>query len=162
MDNPNQDSPELKVVKISKKAFKFGPNELETEAKHIFRHHVFVPDGVDFEELFKPEAWAHIANKLRPMSRISVTSESSKFIGELVVMSCGAQWAKVEEVMYKEFGVVEAVDVNDQYEAKWVSNRYKFGIRRKSDGEWMVKELPDQAAANIALATFASEVRNAV
>ena len=149
------------VAQLPKKKFVFGPNELDTEAKHIFRHHVFVPDGTEFKELLDPAAWSHIASRLRPMSRISVTSESSRYIGELVVMSCGAQWAKVEEVFYKEFAAVEAVDVNDQFEAKWIGNRYKFGIRRKSDGEWMIKELPDQAAANIALATFAGEVRSA-
>ncbi len=156
------EKPEIKLVEIKKKNFVFGPNELETEAKHIFRHHVFVPDGTEFKELFNPSAWAHIAYKLRPMSRISVTSESSRFIGELVVMSCGNLWAKVEEVFYKEFDAVAAVDVNDEYEAKWISNRYKFGIRRKSDGEWMVKELPDQASANIALATFARQITKAV
>lgn len=153
---------EVKLVEVKKKNFVFGPNELETEAKHIFRHHVFVPDGTEFKELFNPAAWAHIAYRLRPMSRITVTSESSKFIGELVVMSCGALWAKVEEIFYKEFEVAAAVDVNDEYEPKWISNRYKFGIRRKSDGEWMVKDLPDQASANIALATFANQARQSV
>jgi hypothetical protein len=152
----------LKIVQPNKKSFVVEHHGLETEAKHIFRHHVFVPDGVDFEELLNPAAWVHNAYLLRPMSRIAVTSESSKFIGELVVMSCGQLWAKVEVVFYKEFNTVATVDVNDQYEAKWISNRYKFGVQRKSDGEWMVKELPDQAAANMALASFASEVRRAV
>jgi hypothetical protein len=146
-------------MELVKKNFVFGPNELELEEQHVARFHVFVPDNIKFEELLKPDAWSNIAHKLRPMARISVTSDSSKFIGELVVMSCGQLWAKVEEVFYKEFESFEIIDVNDEFEARWISNRYKFGIRRKSDGEWMVKELPDQASANVALATFASETR---
>lgn len=148
-------------VKPIKKAFVFGPNELETEAKHVFRHHVFVPDGVAFEELLNPSAWAHIASRLQPMARITVTSDSSKFIGELVVMSCAPLWAKVEIIFYKEFDTAQSHDSTGAYETKWISNRYKFGVRRISDGEWMIKDLPDQAAANIALATFSREVSQA-
>ena len=151
----------VKLVETPKKKFAFGPNDLDTEARHIFRYHVFVADGIEFKELLSQDAWTHIAYKLRPMSRIAVTSDSNKFIGELVVMSCGSNWAKVEELFYKEFNTPVVVDVNGEYEIKWVSNRYKFGIRRVSDGEWMVKELPDQAAANIALATFSHEVKKA-
>lgn len=142
-----------------KKVFKFGPNDLDFESKHIFHWHVFVPDGVEFKELLKPEAWANIASRLRPMSRITVTSESSLFIGELIVMSAGNLWANVREVFYKEFDDGVDVDVNDEYEAKWISNRYKFGIRRRSDGEWIQKDLPDQASANIALAAQVAETR---
>lgn len=143
------------------KLFNFGPNDMDPESTHIFRWHVFVPDGVKFEELLKPEAWQHVAYKLRPMARISVTSDSSRFIGELVVISCGQLWATVKEVFYKEFDVEPAMDVNDEYEAAWISNRYKFGIRRKSDNQWILKDLPDQAAANVALAAQVSEMRKA-
>ncbi len=163
MESQELEASEVSAIKlVPKKRFAFGPHDLETEAKHIFRHHVFVADGVEFKELLSTDAWTHIANRLRPMSRISVTSESSRFIGELVVMSCGSNWAKVEEIFYKEFNAIEAIDVNGEYEIKWVSNRYKFGIRRLSDGEWMQKDIPDQAAANIALATYSHDVKKAV
>lgn len=152
----------LKEVKSepAKKNFVFGPNDLDTEAKHIFRFHVFVADGVEFKQLLDPSAWLHIASRLRPMSRISVTSETNRYIGELVVISNGQNWAKVEEVFYREFGELESPDSNGQYEVKWISNRYKFGVRRISDGEWMIKDLPDMAAANVALATFSLEVKS--
>lgn len=153
--------PELKIV-TTKRRFVFGANELDTEAKHIFRYHVFVPDDVEIEELLDPAAWSHIAHKLRPMSRITVTSESNKFTGELVVISCDRLWAKTEIVHYKEFNVTAKVDPAGEFETKWLGNRWKFGIVRKSDNETLIKELPDQAAANIALANFTSEFKRSV
>lgn len=144
---------------VTKKSFKFGPNELDPESKHINHWHVFVPEGVEFKELLRPEAWANIAAQLRPMARITVTSEPGYFVGELMVRSSGQLWANVVELSYKDLKEAVDIDVTDEYEAKWISNRYKFGIRRRSDGEWILKDLPDQAAANIALAAQVAETR---
>lgn len=145
----------------SKNIFKFGPHDLDTEQKHVSHWHVFVPEGVAFDELLKREAWQNIAYKLRPMARIHVTSESNRFIGELVVVSCGQLWADVRKVSYIEFEEVE-VNSSDWCEVRWISNRYKYGIYRKSDGALLEKDLPDQLAASQALANHLSGVRTAV
>lgn len=149
---------EIEKKEVEKKGFVL--NGMDTEARHIFRWHVFVPDDVEFKELLNPAAWVHVAYKLQPMNRISVTSESNKFIGELVVFSAGQLWADVREVFYREFkDEKEDHLANSDYEIKWVSNSVKFAIVRKSDGQHMQKNIPDQASANLALANHISGVR---
>jgi hypothetical protein len=150
-----QEVPQVKP----KKNFNFGPNDLSLESHHITRWHVFAPEGIEIEDLLKKEAWAHIAARLRPMARITVTSEPGHYAAELIVMSAGQLWANVKILSYKKFDDVVSIDANDQFEAKWISNRYKFGIYRKSDGALIEKDLPDIAAANVALANHVSGIR---
>lgn len=60
-----------------------------------------------FEDLLKPECWAHVAQLLRPGYRIEVLAEDGSYFAELLVVSAGRLWAKV--AVLRKIDLTEAV-----------------------------------------------------
>lgn len=143
------------------KTHKFGPNDLNLESAKVTHWHIITPDGVEMKDLLDPAAWANIAHRLRPMARIHVVSDPGYYVGELYVVSAGNLWANVRVVSYNDFrNDPDMLDNStEEYEAKWVSNRYQYGIFRNSDKQWILKDLPDMASAQAALAAQLQEMR---
>ncbi len=56
--------------------------------------------GTEVEHFLKPEYWAHVAAKLRPHTRIEAVSEDNSWFAEMIVMSCGPNWAKVKVLRF--------------------------------------------------------------
>lgn len=142
-----------------KKHFTFKPNDLSLEERHIARLHVFTPDGTEFEELIEPSAWAHVAHKLQPLARITVTSEPGHYTGELIVLACGHQSAKVHPLSYVDLRKITVENPEDSHTAAWVSNRYQWGVKRKSDGVWVEKDIQDQSTAMERAAKLSQEYK---
>ena len=93
--------------------------------------------GTEIEHFLKPEYWAHVAAKFRPHTRIEAISEDNTWFAELIVLSCGPNWAKVKMLRF-----VELVDVStDQaapradsaYEVVWAGVKAKFRVVHKVD-----------------------------
>lgn len=144
-----------------KKTHKFGPNDLNLESAKVTHWHIIAPEGVEMKDLLDPAAWANIAHRLRPMARIHVVSDPGHYVGELFVVAAGNLWANVRVVSYNDFrSDADMVDTSaEEYQAKWISNRYGFGIFRVSDKQWILKDLPDMASAQAALAAQLNEMR---
>lgn len=113
---------------------------------------VTVEDGHKYESIFKPEYWAHIAQRLKPMDRIEVYAETGEYFAELMVIDAGRSWAKVTELRYVE--LTEATRTEDSpeselsgYSIKWMGPHHKFAVVRESDGEKVQTQLASKPAA---------------
>lgn len=61
--------------------------------------HFLAPHGTSLDDLTRPEFWAGCTNKLRRRpgdapTEITVSAEDGSFWAEMVVIDCGATWAK--------------------------------------------------------------------
>lgn len=115
-------------------------------ARTLYR--VFVDPSVTKEDLLTPETWAHVGHQLKINDRLEVLSEDGKVYAELLVASSGVNFAKVRVISFVRFEEdIVPTSEGDDFEAGFISNRYKFGVKRKSDNTWLVKELDTQADA---------------
>jgi len=139
---------------MSNSKYTFKANDLDLASKHILDFHVFVPAGYTTKDILDPASWTHIAHKLQPMSHIYVTAEDNSFCALLRVLSCGQLWAKTSIIWEKDLSSnkIAAPAEEQLFEVAYVSNRYKWGVRRLSDKEWLSKDHVDEAAAQQAMA----------
>lgn len=115
-------------------------------ARTVYR--VFVEPGVTKDDLIKPEMWAHVGHQLRINDKLEVLSEDGKTYAELLVASSGVNFAKVRVISFVTFEEdIAPSEESAEYEAAFINNRYRFGVKRKSDNTWLVKELDTQADA---------------
>src|SRR5690349_16586133 len=73
-----------------------------------------VEAGIPFEDVLKPEFWAHIASKMyNPPhrtgwgDRIEVYPDDMTYYAELFVHDAGPNWAKVSVLQKHDFGMAE-------------------------------------------------------
>lgn len=149
--------------KTAKKYHTLKANDLSLASRHILEFHVFVPSGVTINDVLDPSSWTHIAQKLQPMSHIFVTAEDNTFCALLRVLSCGQLWAKTAVIWHKDLTETASVDTKEDriLEVQYVSNRYKWGVKRVSDGEWLSKDHPTEAEAQQVMANELLSMRAA-
>jgi hypothetical protein len=140
----------------------FKVNDLDLANKHILDFHVFVPSGVSVEDILEPSAWTHIAQRLQPMCHIYVTAEDNSFCALLRVLSCGQLWAKTAVIWHKDLS--ESIRSGSPkggsvLEVQYVSNRYKWGVKRIADGKWVSMDHVTEADAQQAMANELLEMQ---
>lgn len=110
-----------------------------------------IEPGISFDEVMKPQFWAHIAAKLVPNARIEVLSETGEYFAELLVMSCDRTWAKVALLRFVELsapaGNVEIEAAG--YKIEWKGPTRKHVVIRLADNEIIKDELPRKADAEL-------------
>lgn len=97
-----------------------------------------VSEGTPFEDLLKPEYWAHVAQKLRPHTLIKVVPEDGSYWAELLVLSCDRLWAKVFVLRHHDLteAVAEAQAVGSrlaEFDILWKGPAKKHVVIRKAD-----------------------------
>lgn len=115
---------------------KFGPSTLIT-------FDATVPAGTPFEEILKPEYWAHVAGSGRviPRNKICAMPEEGHWYAELIVLQVGQNWIKVQPLPGYPVALGEDASVEPDsnefpgYEIKWRGPVHKFAAIRLSDGE---------------------------
>jgi hypothetical protein len=88
-----------------------------------------------YEEVLKPEYWAHAANKFHPTDRIEVLAEDGSWFAELFVVSCGRNWAKVCQMRYVELSESVADEPQAKFIVKWRGQMHKHCVVRVADNE---------------------------
>jgi hypothetical protein len=125
-------------------------------------YHADVPAGVAYENLLKPEFWAHVAQKLRPGDFIFAEAEDGTFIAELYVRNAGHNWATVFEIMHHDFE--ELTSIGDEtipgFEIKWRGRVQKHVVVRLSDGQIMTQGLSLKQEAVAWLADYAKSLKH--
>lgn len=97
---------------------------------------VEVEQDTPFEEITKPEFWAHVAAKLKPLNRIEVFEESGKYWAELIVLSTGKMEARVAVLRKIDLQTPAAAVVDlGEHEVNWGGPHQKHRVVRKSDKE---------------------------
>lgn len=124
------------------------PRDMKQAEMARTAYFVFVDADVSKEDLLDPKTWAHVGDRLKMNDKIEVLSEDGRVYAELIVASSGVNFAKVRLIQFVCFDDdIQPAEDGDDYEAKFISNRYKFGVYRKSDKQWLAKELDTQADA---------------
>ena len=118
------------------------------------------PAGTKYEDMLKPEYWTHIAATLHPTDRIEVIPEDGVWFAELIVISCGKNWAKVYPLRFVELSesAPEEAPVAGKYYVKWRGEVHKHGVIRFSDKVVVKSGFPTAAEAKAWLAEHEDEI----
>lgn len=88
-----------KVAKIPALA----PNALQQAEFARLTYAVSLPEGTQLKTILAPNYWMHVAAKLKPKTRIEVTTDDNAFFAELYVVACDRTWAKVVVLRMVDF-----------------------------------------------------------
>lgn len=104
------------------------------------------------EDLLKPQYWAHVANKLKPLDVIQVRAEDGSYYAQMLVRDRGRSWVKVAflpgyPLMFQDIVNVPAMDVGGEFEVVWKGPQNKFRVVRKSDNHTMKEGFTDKESA---------------
>ncbi len=128
----------MSEVKEIKRDVTLNPSGL-TPAEHVRETWcITAAFGTRREDIENPSYWAHVAQKLRPKSKIEVFTEDGSFYAEYLVLSSDKTWAKVLNLRFvdlKKLATIpeeQAKTITDGYEIKFRGPK-KWSVIRKSD-----------------------------
>lgn len=131
------------------------------EADGVRRAWAVTPEtGVTQEDILRPEFWAHVWEKLRPLDRIEVRAEDGSFWAELLVVDRRRAWVRVKMIHYVPIGTLAPTDVIDMDELsiRYMGPHWKWAVVRKKDSEMVIKGFSDKLAAHQAAAEYQKAV----
>jgi hypothetical protein len=103
---------------------------LATSARMVYA--LTLSEGQTYEELFKPETWAHVARHIQPGFKVEVMPEDGSFYAELLVRAASNLEVTVAELFRVNFGEIEERD-EEQHEIKWAGPKARYRVSRKAD-----------------------------
>lgn len=112
--------------------------------------------GTTKEDILRPEYWAHISIKLKPMDKIEVVFEDMSQYIELMVVDSGRVWTKVVVISEKMLENVEQELPKElkQFEVKWQGPHNKYVVVRLKDNEILKKEISSKEEATLWLQNY--------
>lgn len=108
--------------------------------------------GETLADIMNPAYWAHVARFLKPCDRIEIVAEDNSFFAELYVFTATNNAALTGLLRYEVFaenaaGAGITLMGQREYEVSFGGNFHKWRVKRLSDGEPLVSQLPSQKAA---------------
>lgn len=93
-------------------------------------------ESVTLEDVMQPGFFSLVAVKMQPYDHVEVRSDDGKWMANLLVASCGRNWAKT--VLLNKFDLSKGP--NETYssllhEVKWKGPQHKWTVIRIQDGE---------------------------
>jgi hypothetical protein len=121
-----------------------------------------IPSGIAYEEILKPEFWAHVAQKLAPGDFIIAESEDGTFLAELYVRNRGHNWATVFPLRHHNFDELSSVgdEAIPGFEIMWKGRVQKHVVVRKADGQIMASGMSLKQEAVAWLADYAKSLKH--
>lgn len=109
--------------------------------------------GTPFEEVLRPEFWAHVAQKgIVPNDKIDLHPEEGHYNAELRVRDVGPNWLKVH-VIYKDDYVEQLTRSDDDefpgYSIEWKGPVRRFSVIRQSDKTAIGSEFANKQTARL-------------
>lgn len=105
----------------------------EAESERIV-YRAIPSEGTPLEACLEIDYWAHVAKRFRPTTIIEVIPDGMSYYAELLVVSCGANWARVKllrkVILESAESVIEDVQT---HEIKWAGPAAKYRVIRLSD-----------------------------
>lgn len=129
---------------------------IKTQMKQSeFVRNVWCIKDATVEDVLKPEFFVHTGQYLKAGDKIELIPNDMSFYAELLVVSCGKQWAKVKVIVHQKFD--GPVKKEEKYS---VNHNPKQGWRvvRLSDKEVLSKDHPDRESAELWLYDFKKKV----
>lgn len=136
-------------------------NQITPMEYAVMQYRAVIPHGTTLEAILKPEAWSHVAREMRPGQFVHAFAEDGTWYAWLYVRNASRIEADLAVVHHIEFDKARDIDPGaDTYEAVWVSPSAKWGVKRTSDGEIVMREIATkdeaiQKAKNYAIAQAA-------
>lgn len=106
---------------------------------------VTLAEGADYQDLFRPQTWAHVARDLKKGTLVEVTAHDHSWFAVLYVRSATDLDVTVSEVLRREFDPIETKTA-EEYEIKH-RGRAKWSVLRTADKAVMVDGLETREAA---------------
>lgn len=132
-----------KVQAISESRYKL--------AEHRNNRQSVIPEhGTPFENLLRPEFWAHVARKFTPGDIIEAHAEDGSYFAEMYVIDCGPNWARTGVHKLSRFDeAVTEPGADNAFKVEWAGRFSKWRVVRSSDLNVMKDGLPSKDAANL-------------
>lgn len=111
-------------------------------------HTVVAKQGQTLEDLLQPNAWAHVATRIKQWDRIEVVSEDNTFMAELFVVAQSRLWLRVVPIF-----VVDLTETNDipeddeEYTVKWRGPLMKHCVVRTADDSNVLEKIASKEDA---------------
>lgn len=117
---------------------------------------VSVDANTPYEEILKPEYWAHVVlpKNMKIGDEIKAKSVTGEWFAWLMIRDCGNTWAKVEVLFKKDFEAAkpEADGVSiPGFKVEWQGIANKFVVIREKDGAVISQGHKRKSDAQIAL-----------
>lgn len=121
----------------------------------------FPEAGTQYEDVLRPEYWAHVAAKLRQTDELIVTPEDLGWWAHLIVVHTSVATVIVKELLYKDLGAAKNAEIDQgDLTIKWCGPHAKFRIMRKSDGAILIEG--DQVATRDMADAWVRDYRRAL
>lgn len=117
-----------------------------------------VESGTTMDDVLKPEFLSNVASKMRPYDRIRVRIDTGEWYAELLVLTCGRNWAKLVVIFAIDLvgNIVEQIesDALDAFYIKHNGPHLKWSVIRKSDKEAIKEQCQSKAEAQAWLSSY--------
>jgi hypothetical protein len=81
---------------LEKRAMVLHPTRFHL-AEHARQEWVInAEDGTSVEDILQPGYWAHCAGNMQPFDRVEVRLETGDWTADLIVVTCGRNWASMK------------------------------------------------------------------
>lgn len=131
------------------------------------RYRLTPPAGATFEAATAPSYLGHVAGRLKAGDKLEFLPECMSWYAEALVIDATRLSARIQVLLGPvPLDAGEQVLANDDFEAKWISPAVRFGVKRKADGAFMVRNLATRAdaerwiAERVGMKTVASEAED--
>lgn len=96
---------------------------------------VTAPVGTPRDATLLATFWVHVARKLQPLAKISVTAEDGSWYQELLCLVADGADVRMKELGFWELEDTSDVsDTSDTMLVEWAGPYHKFRVVRNSDG----------------------------
>lgn len=97
------------------------------------------------EDFTKPEFWANVAARMRPLDHVEVRTDDGAFWGEYLVVACDRQWAQLHAL--REVRLAQAIKqpTDKRFRVEWKGPHLKHCVIRTQDNS-ILHEGAQQAA----------------
>ena len=132
-----------------KRAVVVDPQRMQN-AEYLRRDWVCTAEeGTVVEDLLDPGYWSHVAGGLTMYDHIEVRIDSGEFLLELLVKSCGRNWAQVALLHQHDLTgkVVTGEAATDEFEAQFKGPLRKWCVIRKADNVALNEKMETKAQA---------------
>jgi hypothetical protein len=116
--------------------------------------------GTKYDDVLDPRYWTHVAPTLHPTDRIEVLAEDGAWFAELIVLSCGKNWAKVFPLRFVEMSESQPEEApGAEYVVVWRGMVHKHSVVRTADKVVVKAGFASAAEAKTWLATYEADIK---
>lgn len=119
--------------------------DLAQQKRNVYYH--VAPEGTPIEKYLDPAMWVHVGGRFCPMDRIEIFAEDGKYFAELICLNAGPQWAHMHMLRCIDLVEPKTGEKSTEFEVKWGGPAKRYGVRRLSDNEWLIRDCqtPEEA-----------------